>query len=735
MIPPVGRRDQMNGHLEDIVTHLTVTIMDWKKAGPYKRQAYEILTKNAFNNQSFFEITQEACDYCDYLIFEKHEDASRVIAIGCEKLLELHIALMIKTTGQLNAELPGVQNYYKARIQEYPELMRNVAKHLSTYGNTLGEQEMQNGQTWFDTASGQWVMWQNGQAVYVNAQAPQLTQDQQHAASMARRNSSQYTQQQPVYQQPPQGYPQPNNWGVNPAVQPYYQQPPNDMVNSYQTQQPQYAQPIPPGNNTYSGYSNNPNVPNLNTGTGLGPIIPHTPPQTRAPHPGSSAVQRHIDLPAPTTMDNTQPINPTQMPGHAPKPIAAATVPTKPVNPLMALVETHSGYECSYSYGQKNLKGILALHPILFDIERDKGIFELDANKKITGFKVVHYKENEVDYRTHETAQFFDKTRAGADTPDKRETRAMLASIQRKLFVEEKLAEIENDVLEGNVTAGADTSDLSNPLILSKTLHSEYGETDYIGCMLHAQPDKAARDMVTNRVVNFDHMCWNGIDYSGPAGEVVSRIRTVKTWLGLNDILNDLVDVGEPLVEWRMLNTIITNYINDLLLYHFNIAFTIESFNIDIDELIKYLLDEHQIRTEFTAMLSGLIETSLLPINGFHEDYHHYIELPDLGEDDEAHDVENLIIFTTLTDVTVLPIESSTIYLPYPKDKSITGPITKTTAIVTWESYPELYTAIHDRMENKHKRTAHVVFVTADGINLYIKKTASKDAYVIIRGE
>lgn len=724
MIPPVARRLQMDGYLEDIATHLTMTIMEWKKAGPYKRQAYEILIKNGFNNQEFFDITQEACDYCDYLIYHKYEKPDRCIPIGCEKLLELHIALMIKSTGQLNAELPGVQNYYKSRIQEYPELMRNVREYLLNYGNNLGEEKMNNGQPFYDNA-GNYVQYnQFGQLVYAQ---PPLTAEQQHALTMQRRTNSQFQQAAP------QQYPvQQNNWGVNPAPG-YVQQQQAPMANSMQQQLPnQYVAPLPPGNNAYSGYNNNPNAVNPNNGSGLGPITPHNPPSNRQ-HPGASSTQRHTDLPAPAPQGSAPPVAPAPMPGFAPKAIPEAPAePAKPVNPLLQLVDTHSGYECTYSYGQENLTGLLALYPILFDVNLQKGIFELDSNKKITNFKLVGYKENEMDYKTHETAQFFNITRAGADTPDKRETRAMLANIQRKLFVEEKLAEVEHDKLEGNVVANEELDDLSNPLIITKTLQSAFGETDFINCLFQAQPDDKSLARVKNRVVNFDHMCWNGVDYSGAAGEVVSQIRTVKTWLGLNDILNSLVDVGQPLQHWHSLNTIITDYVNDVLLYQLNIGFTIDSFNVDIDELIKYLLEAHDIRSEFTATLQGLIATSLFPVNGFNEDYHNYITLPELGEDDEAHDAENLIIFTTLTDVTVLPIESSSLYLPIPQDKALVIKPDITTVIVTWESYPELFNAIHDRMENKHSRTSHVVFVTADGVNMYIKKTATKNAYILV---
>lgn len=728
----------MKAYLEDIVVHLTMCILEWEKAGPFKRQAYAILIKNGMQNDTFFNLTQLACDYCDYLIFHVREQAERAVINGSDKALELHIALMVEKTGQLKAELPSIQNYYKARINEYPELKRKVMDHLSSYGNNLGAKEMIPNQPFIDQNTQQWVMYNNqGQLVYCappQQQAPSLTQqwDQSHA----RRQAAQYGAQQPQHQPAPpavmynnQGQPM-QQWGPNNAVQ--MQQAQGQMVNSYQQPVPQQPQPLGPSAGGYANYNNNPvqnNTAVVNNSAGLGPMVNHNQPLR---HPGASSQQRHTDLPAPQTEDKAVPIASTHMPGHAPKAAPAAPV-VEVKNPLEELVETPSGFECSYSYGNSQLGGVMGSLPILFDVANMKGVYQLDANHNVTGFKLVHYKEKELDYKTHETSQFFNKTRSNADDPSRKETRAMLASIQRKLFVEEKLAEVENEVLVGNVTNAGDVEyDLSDPLVLVKTLYGRYGETDYIGRMFQNYNTNAKLATVTGRVVNFEHMCWNGIDLSNATAEVASRINKVKDWFELNDILNDLVDAGLPLSEWKLLNDIITNFVNDVLAYRLNVDIVIQSFNVDIEELIGVLHKEHGIRNDFVKTLRELTGTALFPINADHEDYIQYIDLPEIGEDDEF-DANDFIIFTTLSDVTVLPMESSSIYIPLPEKDDEWLEAAPVACIVTWESYTELYNAIHDRMTNKNIRASQVVFVTADGVNLYIKKTSSDDAYVVSR--
>lgn len=193
-----------------------------------------------------------------------------------------------------------------------------------------------------------------------------------------------------------------------------------------------------------------------------------------------------------------------------------------------------------------------------------------------------------------------------------------------------------------------------------------------------------------------------------------------------------MVDAGLPLSEWKLLNDIITNFVNDVLAYRLNVDIVIQSFNVDIEELIGVLHKEHGIRNDFVKTLRELTGTALFPINADHEDYIQYIDLPEIGEDDEF-DANDFIIFTTLSDVTVLPMESSSIYIPLPEKDDEWLEAAPVACIVTWESYTELYNAIHDRMTNKNIRASQVVFVTADGVNLYIKKTSSDDAYVVSR--
>ena len=184
-----------------------------------------------------------------------------------------------------------------------------------------------------------------------------------------------------------------------------------------------------------------------------------------------------------------------------------------------------------------------------------------------------------------------------------------------------------------------------------------------------------------------------------------------------------------PLYQWKYFNDTATRFINDVLQYRLNLDVVIGSFNIDIDELIAYLYKEHSVRNDFTLFVRELCSTWLFPMNLDQDDVKHFVDAIDLGEDDEVPEADSTVTFVTLTDVTSLPIESSSIYLPVPNNPhDDEAPVA---CVVTEESFPELFRAVHDRMTNANIRASQVVFVTRDNVVMYVKKTNSTAAYVL----
>lgn len=746
MIPPVARRPKMEPFIEDIVGELTFTIIDWEKSSnKYRKNSYEDLVKNGFMNRDFLWLTQFAVDYIDYLMFKKHQEKHEAITHGSAKAIELYLALLIKKSGQLHTELPGVQNYYKARINEYPELTALIREHLSKFeGDILGAKEMQSsnippyqqfygadGQIYYYDNMGQLMRPSPGGTGHQGYREPTLTEKwDQVQRSRAAGQRYQQPQYQPSYhrghpgygmpqqQGMPQGYPgTQQSWGPNPG----YQSPPPPP--------PTYGNmELGPHTGSYSGYSQQ-QTGNMPSNNSLGPMTPHTSPSN---NPQAQSGQRHIDIPAPQPMGQQTPIS-TPRPGTTPKEKQApAPVSLKPVSkksPYPNIVKTHAGYECSYFVGDETRESFTAGLPIMFDPSVRKGIYQLDSSKTVIGFKTTNYKEDDVEYGVHETVQFFNKTREEAPTPSKKRTREVLADIQRKLFVKQKLEEIEGTALEGNVS-GDEEIELDSPIYVTQTIQGDLGEKEYLS-RLFAETDI---DVGYQNVINYEHILPRDILLTGACAEIAARFKKVDDWYQIKDILTELLDEGLPLYHWAWFNQTATNFVNDVVRYRLNVDLSMDSFDVDIDDMVSVLHSEHEIRNDFTKHVHELCKTWFYPSE---LDKDAVLYFP--GKDDpnvETDDINtgNTVTFVTLTDVTLLPIESSSIYLPIPdKDKEYSEGGLPSACIVTSDSYPTLFAAIQDRVNNANIRVCQVVFVTRDNMVMYIKKTGSDDAYVISR--
>lgn len=722
MIPSVVHRDKMEPYLEDIVSTLTFEIIKWETLTPLKKQAFDKLIKKGFQNDEFLWITQLACDYADYLLHSQNALENKVVTIACDKATALYLALLIQKTGQMSTVLPGAQNYFHTQLKEYPELMRKIKEHLSKYGNNLGANEMQIAPYQpFTGQDGQTYCYDNyGRMMSMQPPAPQTTA-QEWQGFQQRRQMTAYRQQAPQMQQPV-GYSTPQNatWGPNGAQPMAIQQQP-------------VQQPLGPHGGAaggFTGYSNN----QQHQQQGGGGFGPYNPPLTAAQHQQAQGNQRHTDLPPPAAEGQQQPL-PTARPGtlQNQQVVQPSQAPVQPVveiaqpDPLAGLMKTHTGYECDYFTAQHPNNDLRPGLPIIFDSFQKKGIYQLSSDMKVMGFKTINYQESDVEYQVHETSSFFTRTRADAKKPNKQETRTMLAEIQRSMFVKEKLLDIELIELEGNVTGDLDEEvDLTAPIYIAKTQYGEAGELEYVARMLTATGGSAD---YLDRVVNYEHVTHTGIVFMGQAAKLAIQLRQCKDWIQLNEVLNSLLEEDLPLYQWKYFNDTTTRFINDVLQYRLNLDVVIGSFNIDIDELIAYLYKEHSVRNDFTLFVRELCSTWLFPMNLDQDDVKHFVDAIDLGEDDEVPEADSTVTFVTLTDVTTLPIESSSIYLPVPNNPhDDEAPVA---CVVTEESFPELFRAVHDRMTNANIRASQVVFVTRDNVVMYVKKTNSTAAYVL----
>ena len=752
MIPPIGYREKMKQHVEDIVVDLTFEILQWKdNTFLPKQKAYGTLVKKGFRNDEFTRLTQFAVDYCDYQMYGLSNHSNKVIPVGVRKVTELYLARLIKKEGLWASLLPGALNHYQTLAKELPELERKISEHLSKVGDILGANDMNQYPLHqpFRATDGLVYVY-DGYNLHQVPQQPATTEQEWQAMQNRRQQAAFYRPQtqQAMYQQPMPGYQvQPQNtqnWGPNPTgntqLGPMTQHNPNPTG---------YA-------GTYAGY--NPNQQQTHSGGGMGPYRGNTgtpPPQNNQPqnnqaqpkpqgqpgsgyNPQASSGQRHLDFPSPQPEGSKieTPAEPTPRPGTKPKVVETTTV----VEPTPhALMKTHSGFECEYFAAQAGVGGLKVGPPIIFDSTKMKGVYELSPSKAVSGFKLIPYEGDDMDYDKHETAQFFDKVREVANEPNRKKTAAMLANVQRELFVEESLADIEARVIEGNVSGDVGDFDLTKPYILTTAVVGSPDPKLYIQNFKDNTPDIP----LEGRVVNFEYISDYKALLEGELAEEAIKIRDCKDWSDLKDILRNMVDLDLPIDVWHYLNGLATDYVNDVLHYRLNLGeVTITSFDTDIDDLVVLLYKNYDLRNDFKQHLAELCQTRLYPHVVDDDAGYSYPDITkeqsernmDSDEEETVDEPEKLrVALSQLTDVTVLPIESSSIYIPLPQQNDEWAESKPVACTVSEKSFPELYHAIHDRVKYSNYRASHILFITADNALMYIKKTNSPEAYVISR--
>lgn len=750
MIPPIGYREKMKQHVEDIVIDLTFEVLQWKdNPFPPKQKAYGILVKKGFRNDEFTWLTQLAVNYCDYHIYGLNNHNDKVISVGVRKVAELYLARLIKKEGLWASLLPGALNHYQTLAKELPELERKISEHLSKFGDNLGASDMYQqyptNQPFRATDGNVYIF--DGYNLRQVPQQPATTEQEWQAMQNRRQQAAYYQpQQQQVMYQPMPGYQvqtqNTQNWGPNPTGNPQL-----GPMTQHTSNPTGYT-------GTYAGY--NPNQQQTQSGGGMGPYRTNTgtpPPaqnnQTQTQpepqgqsgagyNPQASSNQRHLDFPSPAPQGAKieAPVEPTPRPGTQPKVIETTTV----VEPTPhAIMKTHSGFECEYFAAQAGVGDLKVGPPIIFDSEKMKGIYELKANKAVRGFKLIPYEGDDMDYEKHETSQFFDRVREVANEPNRKKTAAMLANVQRELFVEESLADIEARVIEGNVNGDAGDFDLTKPYILTTAVVGSPDPKLYIQNFKDNTPDIT----LEGRVVNFEYISDYKAVLEGDLALEAIKIRDCKDWSDLKDILRNMVDLDLPIDIWNYLNRLATDYVNDVLHYRLNLGeVTITSFDTDIDDLVVMLYKTYDLRNDFKQHLAELCQTRLYPHVLDDDAGYSYPDITneqsqrnletDEAQDETDDEPEKLrVALSQLTDVTALPIESSSIYIPLPQQNDEWAEHKPVACTVTEQSFPELYRAIHDRVKYSNYRASHILFITADNELMYIKKTNSPEAYVI----
>lgn len=720
IIPNVWVRKPVKESLPMLTAYVTAEVLTFPAGTVPQQMLYKTLKAKGFDNEEFTELFQLATDYFDYLKYDKQYSESAALREAARKSCEVYVAKYIKDNKLFSTLTPGTRNFYEGLANEYPELKERIEVHHRNYGVQEGEkhvypqqQQFIPGQTYQDQNGQFFTVDAYGRMIYVQPPAQAMPPEVRHAASMMRRNNSQYAPAAPAY-------PAQAGWGANPVGYAPMGQP---MAQPMAMAQPrsQYA----PSSGGYTEYSQQ--APD----TGL--MTAYSPTKTRQ----APAQQMNVSVPEPqvTSSNNwadnsnsyanyhSQQQNVAQQTQQADPPAEVTTfVATAPVEDRK-YVKTSNGYETDYYSVDVEEWPLNPLgYPVIYDADTVKAVFRLDKNKNIqdlifiTGGKAM-------DYDKHENVNLLKSQRRGSGGPDKEATIKMLAQIQREKFIEETLEAIMGETVEGNVTGDVEDKHLDKPIFINRLVLGNNEGHDYIYTLKDVLKDSPLFDKVGTNVFNYEYQYVIPMALAGEHATIAKKFRNAKDWLAIRRTLDEFGEANVEPTLWTYINQFLTKYVNDVVNYRLGVDVNIDSFDIDIEELVDMLQEQYGSIAEFNRAAKEVANTFLSVIEAGTNRFDSYF-----GEGNDGE-----VAFAVNTDVTVLPLTSDNLFIPVPVDEEEDENTKPTQAVVTKESFPELYHAIFNRMRNVSSDCVQVMFVTMDGIGIRIHRATSSAMYYLER--
>ena len=713
MIPNVWVREDIKEDIPMLSAYVTQQILKLKRGIAPQQSLYNKLKSNGFNNDDYKEILQFACDYFDYLHFDKHYNKNMCFNEASIKACEIYAAKYIQESDEFSTLSPGTKNFYQALINEYPELKRLIEEHHRSYGENKGEKKVYTqqplipGQIYQDQMGNCFTVDQYGRQVAVPAPMPQqMPPEVRHAQSMMRRNNAQYAPapaMMPVQQ--------PMGWGANPQ----YNQP---------LAQPMVRQPMYGNSGGYAEYSQQP------VGTQQSGLMSAFTPQGRSQ---ANAQQDNLNLPPPSRVSAANWHNDNQ-PAHVQA--QAAPVQSEPdVDHVFAKEEatarkylkTKDGYETDYywtSYDEwpANPFGF----PVIYDASEVKAVFLLDRNKNIQDLKFVKGTLS-VDFDKHENKNLLKQQKRSSEGPDKEATLKALAEIQRKNYVEETLAIIMGEELEGNVTGEvSDEVDLTKPVFLDRIITGNNPSVDYVLTLSDTLVGSKYENLVGKMTFCYEYQYTYPLAFAGDQAKVIKELRLANDWVKMRNILAKLDTLNIEQSILTILNKRLTTIVNDLVKYRLGVDLTIDSFDTDIEDLIEVLNEQHGQASEFKRYAKHVSGTFVHVIEAGTSKFDAYF-----GTEDAYKDTVGIC---TLTEITVIPLHSDELFIPVPQDEDVPFnevDVRMKQAIVTKTSFPELYTVIADLARGGSKDCYDTLLVTTNGVAIKIHTTGQPNAYAL----
>lgn len=719
--PVVVAAKHLEKHVPYITAYVTDKVLKWADGPDYDKQAYKTISHNGFQNDDYKLLVQLACLCIEHIMRTEYSQLDDAINAGCSKAADFLLAIILHRNLKSFKILPAnvaelTTNLLRALPQLSLELGLSISAGIDNQGVNMSDM---NQLIQVNTANGPMTM-PLGQAIQLGL----VVQQQQPQYQTGPVPGQMYGQPQYSQQLTPD---QLNNikWQQLQAQrqqQQMYNQPAANMMGqqaagtmmpvAYQNSQPQMntnnqvsanagvGQPIMPQNDWVQG------SPGQNNGPA---VVTKSTSSADAWYESNSGVDKVVTE---TTLEQARP-----------------SVVKQTTDNNNNLIPTNTGFLYPYVFPSRvdetpvNMEQAL-MYPMMFDSEVGKGMWVINKHREIIGFTIKELPA--MEYDNHDVAQYFSPQRDGSAKIDKRRTLKILADVQKKAYIAEKLDTIE-PILdeEGNVTpASPNTYRFGDPIEIPKLLIGENTTYDYSLRLLRVEGlGDEVHEAMADAVVNYEHQYLQPVVIGEPYASIALKLKKARTYTDVLNVLEELDEHEGIEYAWQYINRTATEFVNNLLRFRFKLTIEIQSFYLDYDELVDYLEENHGVSAIFSATAQELIASSLYPYSSDDEVF-----------DDTWKDGVS-VAFGILSDVTILPIISDEINLPVPvpEDADAVELKSRLTAVVSSKSYPELYRAIKHRVTNADPRASRIAFGTKDGEFFFVHKSTGESSYIITR--
>lgn len=722
--PTVVAARHLEEHVPIITAIATDKVMKWDNGPDYDKQAYKTISRSGFQNDDYKWLVQLACLFAEFLMRTKRLQLDDAIDEGCSKAADFLLAQILHRNLKSFKILPAnVAEMTTNLLRALPQLSIDFNLSLSGGINNQGiDMTDMNQLVNVNTPNGVMTM-PYGQAIQLGLAAPPQMQPQFQTAPVP----GQHYNQQMGYQQQ-----------LTPAqVQEYKWQ-------QLQAMRQNQGQQMPAANmmGQQAGGTMMPINYNQNTQTNMGsttnggvgqPIMPQEQQSNVQMPPGQNQGGTPIVTKTTSSVDAWYQTNPNVDSASVESTVEQArpnVIPAATAGWVESLIPTATGYLYPYNFPTRvDMNSGLdmdqaTMYPVMFDSTVSKGMWVINKHKDVVNFTVQELKA--MEYDKHDVAQYFSAQRNADAKIDKKRTMKLLADVQKKAYIAERLDTIEPMYdEEGTVVPANDkVYRFGDPIEIPKLLIGENTTYDYSLRLLRVEGlGDEMHEAMEDAVVNYEHQYLQPVVIGEPFATIALKLKKARFYKDILDVLEELHEHEGLVYAWQYINRTATEYINKLLAYRFRLSVEIQSFYLDYDELVDHLDENYGISALFTSSAQELISSALYPYSADDEVF------------DETWKDGVCVAFGILSDVTILPILSDEINLPVPvpEDANASELKMRSSALVSNRSYPELFRAIKHRVSNADPRASRIAFGTKDGEFFFVQKTSNETSFIITR--